>query len=139
MVEEIIGHGTWYDKTAVEIIKREQKLGRNLDNIRTESGLGASGIPHIGSYADCARSYAVTLALQEQGFKSEYVAFADDLDGLRKVPEGLPKSLRKYLGYPVTSIPDLFGCHENFGKHITSLLLEALSLLPSQHQSLHEP
>ncbi|MGD9131271.1 MAG: lysine--tRNA ligase [Candidatus Bathyarchaeota archaeon] len=126
MPEKIIGHGTWYDKTAVEIIERERKLGRSLDLIRTESGLGASGFPHIGSFADCARSYAVTLALQEQGFKSEYIAFADDLDGLRKVPAGLPKELSKYLGYPVTSIPDIYGCHESFGEHMTSLLLESL-------------
>ncbi len=126
MSKKIIGHGTWYDKTAAKIIEREQKLDRNLDMIRTESGLGASGIPHIGSFSDCARSYAVTLAIQEQGFKSDYIAFADDLDGLRKVPAGLPKSLNKYLGYPVTSIPDLDGCHGSFGEHITSLLLEAL-------------
>lgn len=126
MPTKIIGHGTWYDKTAAKIIKREKKLGRNLDNIRTESGLGASGIPHIGSFSDCARSYAVTLALQEQGYKSEYIAFADDLDGLRKVPAGLPRSLGEYLGRPVTSIPDLYGCHGSFGEHITSLLLEAL-------------
>ena len=66
MPEEIIGHGTWYDKTAAEIIERERKLGRSLDLIRTESGLGASGFPHIGSFADCARSYAVTLALRSR-------------------------------------------------------------------------
>jgi lysyl-tRNA synthetase class 1 len=126
MPEKIIGHGTWYDKTAAKIVERERKLGRSLDLIRTESGLGASGFPHIGSFADCARSYAVALAIQEQGFKSEYIAFADDLDGLRKVPAGLPKSLSKYLGYPVTSIPDLYGCHGSFGEHMTSLLLESL-------------
>ena len=126
MPEKIIGHGTWYDKTAVEIIEREKKLGRSLDLVRTESGLGASGFPHIGSFADCARSYAVTLALQEQGVKSEYIAFADDLDGLRKVPAGLPRSLSKHLGYPVTSIPDPYGCHGSFGEHMTSLLLESL-------------
>ncbi|MFA5363873.1 MAG: lysine--tRNA ligase [Candidatus Bathyarchaeia archaeon] len=126
MSEKIIGHGTWYDKTAVKIVEREQKLGRNMDLIRTESGLGASGFPHIGSFADCARSYAVTLALQDQGYKSEYIAFADDLDGLRKVPAGLPDSLSEYLGYPVTSIPDLYGCHDSFGEHMTSLLLESL-------------
>jgi lysyl-tRNA synthetase class 1 len=126
MPEKIIGHGTWYDKTAVKVIERERKLGRSLDLIRTESGLGASGFPHIGSFADCARSYAVALAIQEQGFNSEYVAFADDLDGLRKVPAGLPKSLGKYLGYPVTSIPDLDGCHDSFGEHMTSLLLDSL-------------
>lgn len=126
MTEKIIGHGTWYDKVAVEIVERERKLGRSLDLIRTESGLGASGFPHIGSFADCARSYAVALSLQERGFKSEYVAFADDLDGLRKVPAGLPKGLRKYLGYPVTAIPDPYDCHKSYGEHMTFLLLEAL-------------
>lgn len=126
MPEKIIGHGTWYDKTAVKVIERERKLNRNLDLIRTESGLGASGFPHIGSFADCARSYAVALAIQEQGFKSEYIAFADDLDGLRKVPAGIPKSLNKYLGYPVTCIPDLEGCHDSFGEHMTGLLLDSL-------------
>jgi len=126
MPEKIIGHGTWYDKAAVRIIERERDLGRSLDLIGTESGLGASGFPHIGSFADCARSYAVTLALQEQGYMSKYIAFADDLDGLRKVPAGLPESLSKYLGYPVTSIPDIYGCHGSFGEHMTSLLLESL-------------
>ncbi len=126
MTEEIIGHGTWYDKTAVKIVERERKLGRSLDLIRTESGLGASGLPHIGSFADCARAYAVTLALEEQGHKSEYVAFADDKDGLRKVPAGLPESLEKYLGYPVRAIPDPYNCHESYGEHMTSLLLDAL-------------
>jgi len=126
MMGKIIGHGTWYDKVAVEIVERERKLGRSLDLIRTESGLGASGFPHIGSFADCARAYAVALALKEQGFKSEYIAFADDLDGLRKVPAGLPKGLRKHLGYPVTSIPDPYNCHKSYGEHMTFLLLEAL-------------
>jgi len=126
MGEKIIGRGTWYDKMAAKIIEREKKLGRSLDMIRTEMGLGASGFPHIGSLGDAARSYAVTLALREQGYCSELIAFCDDKDGLRKVPAGLPKSLEKYLGFPVTNIPDPFGCHESYGKHMSSLLLEAL-------------
>ncbi len=126
MIDKIIGHGTWYDKTAVKIIERERKLGRSLDLIRTEMGLGASGLPHIGSFGDAARSFAVTLALKEQGFNSELIAFSDDKDGLRKVPAGFPKSMQKYLGYPVTNIPDPFKCHSSFGEHMSSLLLEAL-------------
>jgi len=126
MTKKIIGHGTWYDKVAVEIVERERKLGRSLDLIRTESGIGPSGLPHIGSFSDCSRAYAVTLALEEQGCKSEYIAFSDDKDGLRSVPAGLPKSLRKYLGFPVTLIPDPYGCHGSYGEHMTSLLLEAL-------------
>jgi lysyl-tRNA synthetase class 1 len=126
MSEKLIGRGTWYDKMAAKIVSRERKLGRSLDVLRTEMGLGASGFPHIGSLGDAARSYAVTLALKDAGFNSELVAFCDDKDGLRKVPAGLPKSLEKYLGFPVSSIPDPFGCHESYGKHMSSLLLEAL-------------
>ncbi|UCF45429.1 MAG: lysine--tRNA ligase, partial [Candidatus Bathyarchaeota archaeon] len=126
MREVIIGHGTWYDKMAQKVIKRERKLGRSLDKVRTEMGLGASGFPHIGSLGDAARSYAVTLALKELGFNSELVAFCDDKDGLRKVPAGLPKSLEEYLGFPVSNVPDPFGCHESYGRHMSSLLLEAL-------------
>jgi lysyl-tRNA synthetase class 1 len=126
MGEEIIGHGTWYDKMARKVVNRERKLDRSLDKVRTEMGLGASGFPHIGSLGDAARSYAVTLALREMGFNSELVAYCDDKDGLRKVPVGLPASLNKYLGFPVSSIPDPFGCHESFGKHMSSLLLDSL-------------
>jgi lysyl-tRNA synthetase class 1 len=126
MRQKIIGRGTWYDKMAAKIVGRERKLGRSMELIRTEMGLGASGFPHIGSLGDAARSFAVTLALKDQGFNSELIAFCDDKDGLRKVPTGLPKSLEKYLGFPVTDIPDPFGCHESYGKHMSSLLLEAL-------------
>lgn len=126
MSGKIIGHGTWYDKMAARIIGRERKLGRSLGMVKTEMGLGASGFPHIGSLGDAARSYAVTLALRELSCSSELVAFCDDKDGLRKVPAGLPKSLEKYLGFPVSSIPDPFGCHESYGRHMSSLLLEAL-------------
>lgn len=126
MGEKIIGHGTWYDKMARKVINRERKLGRSLEKVRTEMGLGASGFPHIGSLGDAARSYAVTLALKEMDFNSELVAFCDDKDGLRKVPVGLPASLKKYLGFPVSDIPDPFGCHESYGKHMSSLLLDSL-------------
>jgi len=125
MTEEIIGHGTWYDKTALEVIERERKLGRSLDLIRTEMGFGASGIPHVGNVSDAIRSYAMTVALQALNHGSELIAFCDDKDGLRKVPAGFPQSLTKFLGFPVTDIPDPFKCHKSFGDHSSSLLLEA--------------
>ncbi len=133
MNERVVGHGTWYDMMAQKVVDREYALGRNLTNIRTEMGLGASGFPHIGSLGDAARSYAVTLALSEMAFKSELIAFCDDKDGLRKVPAGLPKSLDKYLGYPVSSIPDPFKCHRSYGAHMSSLLLEALDTCGIQY------
>jgi len=127
--KKVIGRGTWYDKTAYELVKREKKLKRSLDVIRTESGLGASGYPHIGSLGDALRNYGIALALEVQGYNSEYIAFADDKDGLRKVPEGMPKELEQYLGFSVAQIPDVFGdCHFSFGEHMSSLLKEALDI-----------
>ncbi len=126
MSEGTVGHGTWYDMMAKKVISREQTLGRDMSRVRTEMGLGASGFPHIGSLGDASRSYAVTLALKDFNCNSELVAFCDDKDGLRKVPTGLSKDMEKYLGYSVSSIPDPFGCHESYGKHMSSLLLDAL-------------
>ena len=124
--QEIIGKGTWIDKLAFELIEREKSLGRNLDILRVESGLGASGVPHIGSLGDAVRAYGVKLALENMGYKSELIAYSDDLDGLRKIPEGFPKSLEEHLAKPVSLIPDPFGCHESYGMHMSSILLDGL-------------
>jgi len=122
-----IGNGTWYDMMAQKVVDREKQLGRDMSLLRTEMGLGASGFPHIGSLGDAARSNAVSLALKDLGYNSELIAYCDDKDGLRKVPAGLTDAdLEKYLGYPVSDIPDPFGCHESYGKHMSSLLLDAL-------------
>src|SRR5574341_1987225 len=127
--QEIIGNGTWIDKLAWELLEREKALGRNTKLLKVESGLGASGIPHIGSLGDAVRAYGVKLALENFGYKSELVAYSDDLDGLRKIPEGFPSSLDEHLAKPVSLIPDPFGCHESYGMHMSSLLLEGLDRL----------
>lgn len=123
-----IGKGTWLDKIAFSIVEREKKLGRNLGaTINVESGLGASGIPHIGSMGDAVRAHGISLALNNMGYKSELTAFSDDLDGLRKVPAGLPAWLNEHLCKPVSTIPDPFGnCHRSYGMHMSSLLLDGL-------------
>jgi len=123
---EIIGKGTWIDKLAYELLEREKSLGRKLDLIRVESGLGASGVPHIGSLGDAVRAYGVKLALENFGYKSELIAYSDDLDGLRKIPEGFPDSLKEHIAKPVSLIPDPFGCHDSYGMHMSSILLDGL-------------
>jgi len=132
--EKIIGHGTWYDKMAHKIIERERKIGRRIDLIRVESGVAASGIPHIGSISEVVRNYAVSLAIEEQGYKSEFIVFSDNKDGLRSVPAGMPKFLEEHLGKPVTDIPDPFGCHSSYGEHMVYLLLEALDKLGIEYK-----
>ena len=127
MEDQVIGKGTWIDKVADTLIKREKKLGRKLDLIRVESGLGASGIPHIGSMGDAVRAYGIALALQNFGYKSALIAYSDDMDGLRKIPAGLPEWLGEHIARPVSSIPDPFGdCHASYGAHMSSLLLDGL-------------
>src|SRR5215467_13194677 len=122
-IGEILGKGTWIDKIAHDLLSRERKLGRDTDLLRVESGLGASGIPHIGSMGDAVRAYGIALALQNIGFRSELIAYSDDMDGLRKIPAGLPDWLKDYIARPVSSIPDPFGdCHSSYGSHMSSLL-----------------
>ena len=126
--KEVIGRGTWIDKFALKVVDRKDNLkGKHPSIIRTESGLGASGFPHIGSFADASRAYGFKLALEDLGRDSEFIAFADDMDGLRKVPAGTPPELKEHLGKPVSTIPDLWGCHDSYGQHMSSLLIDALT------------
>ncbi|MBL7160745.1 MAG: lysine--tRNA ligase [Candidatus Aenigmarchaeota archaeon] len=110
----------WADQVAKEVVG-SWKVG----HYRTEMGIGASGIPHVGSAGDAVRSYVVSLGIKELGKKSELIAFSDDRDGLRKVPSGFPSSLEKEIGKPVSTITDPFGCHKSFALHVSSLLLDA--------------
>ena len=127
--QKIIGKGTWIDKLAFELIEREKQLGRNTDLIRVESGLGASGIPHIGSLGDAVRAYGVKLALENLGYKSELIAYSDDMDGLRKIPDGLQVK-DENIGRRVSVIEDPYGgCHDSYGSHMSSILLEGLDKL----------
>lgn len=138
MKKEIIGKGTWIDKLASSIIKREKDIGRSLELILVESGLGASGFPHIGSLGDAVRAYGVALAIKNLGYDSKLIAYSDDLDGLRKIPSGLPEWLSDYIGKPVSNIPDPTGqCHDSYGSHMSSLLLDALDRLEINYKFLN--
>jgi lysyl-tRNA synthetase, class I len=134
---EIVGKGTWMDKIAYSILNREKNLGRPLKLLRVESGLGASGIPHIGSMADAVRSYGISMALKNLGYNSELVTFSDDLDGLRKIPVGFPPWLKEYVAKPVSTIPDPLGsCHGSYGDHMTDSLLKGLDTIGVKYKFL---
>ncbi|CEJ15704.1 Lysine--tRNA ligase [bacterium YEK0313] len=87
-----------------------------------ETGYGPSGLPHIGTFGEVARTTMVRNAfrlLTEDKVPTRLIAFSDDLDGLRKVPDNVPNKelLAQHLGRSLTSVPDPFGTHASFGEH----------------------
>ena len=91
-----------------------------------ETGYGPSGLPHIGTFNEVLRTTMVRHAYQELtgGAPTRLIAFSDDMDGLRKVPDNVPQQemLAQYLGHPLTKIPDPFGEYESFAHHNNAVL-----------------
>ncbi len=85
-----------------------------------ETGYGPSGLPHIGTFGEVARTSMVRHAFSQIcDIKSRLFAFSDDMDGLRKVPDNVPNKemLSQHIGRPLSDVPDPFGTHESFADH----------------------
>ncbi|MDT7950828.1 MAG: lysine--tRNA ligase [Acetobacteraceae bacterium] len=85
-----------------------------------ETGYGPSGLPHIGTFGEVARTSWVRHAYTTlTGKPTRLLAFSDDMDGLRKVPDNVPnrEMLAGFLNQPLTRVPDPFGTHPSFGEH----------------------
>src|ERR1700747_677258 len=87
-----------------------------------ETGYGPSGLPHLGTFGEVARTSMVRHAfrvLTGDSVKTRLIAFSDDMDGLRKVPDNIPNRelVAAHLGKPLTEIPDPFGTHPSFAAH----------------------
>src|SRR5437763_5405030 len=81
-----------------------------------ETGYGPSGLPHIGTFGEVARTSMVRHALRvlsDDKIKTRLIAFSDDMDGLRKVPDNIPNKqlVARHLGKPLSGVPDPFGTH----------------------------
>jgi len=111
----------WPFKEARDLAKRLEKTGNDKDHVLFETGYGPSGLPHIGTFGEVARTTMVRTAFEllNPGVQTKLVAFSDDMDGLRKVPGNIPNPelLEPHLGKPLTEVPDPFGTHESFGHH----------------------
>jgi lysyl-tRNA synthetase, class I len=106
-------------------VEARQKAGQTVKGVLFETGYGPSGLPHIGTFGEVARTSWVRHAFETiSDIPTHLIAFSDDMDGLRKVPENLPQRemLAANLGKPLTSIPDPFGTHESFGAHMNARL-----------------
>jgi lysyl-tRNA synthetase class 1 len=110
----------WPFEEARKIVARLKRSRK--DEVIFETGYGPSGLPHIGTFGEVARTSMVRHAfrvLTDDKVKTRLIAFSDDMDGLRKVPDNIPNKemVAQHLGKPLTQVPDPFGTHASFGAH----------------------
>ena len=129
----------WPYEEARKLLKRYPEGKPNGAPILFETGYGPSGLPHIGTFNEVLRTTMVRRAFAElSDHPTRLIAFSDDMDGLRKVPDNVPNGdmLREYLGKPLTRIPDPFGTHDSFAAHNNAMLREFLDRFGFEYEFL---
>lgn len=110
----------WPFEEARRLLDRFKDAPPEKGYVLFETGYGPSGLPHIGTFGEVARTSWVRNAFRRlSDLPTRLFAFSDDMDGLRRVPDNIPnrEMVAQHLGKPLTSIPDPFGTHESFGAH----------------------
>ncbi len=110
----------WPFAEARAILKRLNGKTPEKGYVLFETGYGPSGLPHIGTFGEVARTSWVRHAFHQlSDIPTRLFAFSDDMDGLRKVPDNIENKqiIEPHLGKPLTSIPDPYGTHDSFGAH----------------------
>jgi lysyl-tRNA synthetase, class I len=129
----------WPFEEARKIVARLKSAPQ--DEVIFETGYGPSGLPHIGTFGEVARTTMVRHAfrvLTGDKIKTRLIAFSDDMDGLRKVPDNVPNKdmLTLHLGKPLTKVPDPFGTHPSFGEHNNARLRAFLDTFGFEYEFL---
>ena len=123
---ELLAHAhvskAWPFEEARKVLSRLKRIPKPTGAINFETGYGPSGLPHIGTFGEVARTTMVRHAfrvLTEDRIPTRLICFSDDMDGLRKVPDNIPNKemVAEHLGKPLTQVPDPFGDHPSFGHH----------------------
>jgi len=114
----------WSDSFAKVIAETRAK-----EEYVVESGITPSGVVHIGNAREILTQFFVHQALLNLGKKSKFQYMWDDYDRFRKVPKGVPEDFKKYLGLPVSKVPDPFGCHSSYAEHSADILVKELKLI----------
>ena len=112
-----------------KLLKDRKDIIKAKNKITFQTGYGPSGLPHIGTFGEVARTSMMINALNHiQKIDHELITFSDDMDGLRKIPDNIPNDeiIKKNLGKPLTDIPDPFGKFKSFGEHNNEMLKEFL-------------
>ncbi len=120
---------SWPFVEARKLIKERQKIYEKKGKIILQTGYGPSGLPHIGTFGEVARTTMMVNAIKQiTDIPSEIITFSDDMDGLRKVPDNIPNKniLEKNLHKPLTSIPDPFKKFKSFGEYNNEMLKKFL-------------
>jgi lysyl-tRNA synthetase class 1 len=115
----------WPVVEALKVVERVRRRPPGKGFVLFETGYGPSGLPHIGTFGEVFRTTLVRRAFARLcDLPTELVAFSDDMDGLRKVPDNVPnrEMVARHLGRPLTAIPDPFGTQESFGHHMNARL-----------------
>jgi lysyl-tRNA synthetase class 1 len=126
LAEAAASCNAWDFDEARKLVARFEKHGYP-PVVLFETGYGPSGLPHIGTFGEVARTTMVRTAfrlLTGDRIQTKLLCFSDDMDGMRKVPDNVPNTamLREHLGKPLTQVPDPFGAYESFGHHNNAML-----------------
>ena len=129
LVEAAQTSSAWPFEEARKLVARLEKTKKA--EVTFETGYGPSGLPHIGTFGEVARTTMVRQAfrlLTKDSIPTKLIAFSDDMDGLRKVPTNVPNQnmLLKHLGKPLTRVPDPFEKFESFAAHNNAMLRDFL-------------
>lgn len=115
----------WPFDEARRLLKRYEKAPPEKGYVLFETGYGPSGLPHIGTFGEVARTTMIRRAFEViSDIPTRLICFSDDMDGMRKVPDNVPNQelLQENLQRPLTAVPDPFGTHESFGHHNNAML-----------------
>src|SRR5918994_419162 len=139
LAEAAASANAWPFEEARKLVERLKRTGKT--EALFETGYGPSGLPHIGTFGEVARTSMVRHAfrvLTGDSIPTRLVAFSDDMDGLRKVPDNIPNKelVASALGKPLTQVPDPFGAHESFAHHNNARLREFLDAFGFDYEFL---
>ena len=121
---------SWPFVEARRLIEDRESDFKKKGKITLQTGYGPSGLPHIGTFAEVARTTMMVNAISHiTDIPTEIITFSDDMDGLRKIPDNIPNSkiLEQNLNKPLTNIPDPFKKYSSFGEHNNEMLKSFLN------------
>ncbi|KEO60898.1 lysine--tRNA ligase [Thioclava indica] len=127
----------WPFEEARRLLKRYEKKAPEKGYVLFETGYGPSGLPHIGTFGEVARTTMIRRAFEViSDIPTKLLCFSDDMDGMRKVPTNVPNQdmLRKHEQEPLTSVPDPFGEYPSFGDHNNAMLRRFLDTFGFEYE-----